>query len=67
LDIVRGIADRLHEPIAEPIDFQGIDVTVGASIGVVLSPSTGDVTTDARRCYAWPTTRCMTPSAPAAG
>jgi diguanylate cyclase (GGDEF)-like protein len=47
-DIARTMADRLHQQIVEPIDIQGIDVTISASIGVALSRApTGDVVKDA--------------------
>lgn len=44
----RAIAGRVHRRIVEPIDVNGLDVTVSASIGIALSPpSTGDATRDA--------------------
>ena len=44
----RAIAGRVHARIVEPIDVNGLDVTVSASIGIALSPpSTGDATRDA--------------------
>jgi diguanylate cyclase (GGDEF)-like protein len=44
----RAIAGRVHARIVKPIDVNGLDVTVSASIGIALSPpSTGDATRDA--------------------
>src|SRR5918996_2442939 len=47
-NIARTMADRLHQQIVKPIDVQGSDVTITASIGVVLSRApTGDIVKDA--------------------
>jgi diguanylate cyclase (GGDEF)-like protein len=44
----RALAGRVPTRIVEPIDVNGLDVTVSASIGIALSPpSTGDATRDA--------------------
>lgn len=46
--LARQIADRIHEQIVAPINVRGVEVTIGASIGVALSPTlTGDGGRDA--------------------
>lgn len=46
----RTLADRVHAQIVAPIDIDGLEVTVGASIGVAQPPPpTGDATRDAQR------------------
>ena len=46
----RTVADRVHARIVAPIDIDGLEVTVSASIGVAQPPpSTGDAMHDAQR------------------
>ena len=52
LDVVaaRALADRVHAQIVAPIDIDGLEVTIGASIGVAQPPPpTGDATRDVQR------------------
>ena len=49
-DVAREIAARIHECIVAPIMVRGVEVTIGASIGVALPPPlTGDGVRDAER------------------
>jgi diguanylate cyclase (GGDEF)-like protein len=48
--LARQIADRIHEQIVAPITVRGVEVAIGASIGVALPPAlSGDRTRDADR------------------
>ena len=59
---VLRVADRLVDVLAEPLAVEGNLVSVSASIGIALCPSTAPVATCS---CATPTWRCTPPSAPA--
>ena len=41
VDAARGIAERLHAAVAQPVDVEGLPVAVGASFGVAVYPDHG--------------------------
>jgi diguanylate cyclase (GGDEF)-like protein len=49
-DLARQIAGRIHDQIVAPVTVRGVEVAIGASIGVALPPElTGDQMRDADR------------------
>ncbi len=60
---VSDLALQMIETLSAPYDIDGLELVIGASIGIAISPATARA---ARSCCAMPTWRCIGPNPKAA-